>query len=122
MIKKILVVAMLAASIGSVAMPAASAVGLYVEIAPPPMRIEAVPAPRHGYIWAPGYWNWHGNGHVWVAGSYMRERHGYRYSEPRWEQRDGRWYQERGRWSRGDRDGDGVPNRYDRAPDNPRRN
>ena len=28
---------------------------------------------------------------------------------------------ERGGWKRGDRDGDGVPNRQDKAPDNPNR-
>ncbi|MNN75197.1 hypothetical protein D3C81_1914820 [compost metagenome] len=65
------------------------------------------------------------------------------YAPPAWNQRDGRWQMEQGRWSRGpngdrdrdgipnrydrdngnrhDRDGDGVPNRDDRRPDNPRR-
>ena len=33
----------------------------------------------------------------------------------------GGWYMERGHWDRGDRDHDGVPNRIDRRPDNPRR-
>jgi hypothetical protein len=28
---------------------------------------------------------------------------------------------EQGRWHRGDRDGDGVPNRMDRAPNDPTR-
>jgi hypothetical protein len=51
----------------------------------------------------------------------VRERRGYRYAEPRWVERGGRWYQERGRWARGDYDRDGVPNRYDSAPNNPRR-
>ncbi len=86
------------------------------------MRIEAVPAPRVGYVWAPGYWNWRGNHHVWAKGTWVRERPGYAYHSPKWVQRDGRWSQERASWSRGDRDGDGVPNRVDRQPDNPRRN
>ena len=42
---------------------------------------------------------------MWVAGTWVPERHGYRYENSRW-----------------DRDGDGVANRYDRYPDNPRRN
>ena len=35
--------------------------------------------------------------------------------------RDGRWNMNRGGWRRGDRDGDGVPNRLDNAPNNPNR-
>jgi hypothetical protein len=42
-----------------------------------------------------------------------------------WVERDGRWAYQAGRWERGnrnrDRDGDGVPNRMDRAPNNPNR-
>jgi hypothetical protein len=35
-----------------------------------------------------------------------------------WTQRDGRYFFEQGHWQRtGDRDADGVPNRYDRRPD-----
>jgi len=93
-----------------------------VQVAPPPLRVEAIPTPRRGYAWVPGYWNWRGQRHVWVAGSWMRERQGYRYDAPRWQERDGRWTQERGRWSRRDRDRDGVPNGQDGRPDDPRRN
>ena len=120
MIKKVLFVSMIAASVGGIAIPAAAAV--YVQIAPPAMRVEAVPAPRHGYVWAPGYWNWRGNHHVWAKGTWVRERPGYAYHSPTWVERDGRWSMERARWARGDRDGDGVPNGMDRQPDNPRRN
>jgi hypothetical protein len=52
----------------------------------------------------------------------MRERRGYHYNQPTWAERDGRWSMQRGNWSRGDRDGDGVPNGRDRAPNNPNRN
>jgi hypothetical protein len=56
---------------------------------------------------------------VWVAGRYLRERPGYLYHAPHWVQRNNGWYMERGRWGRrGDRDRDGVPNRYDRDRDN----
>ncbi|WP_408014840.1 thrombospondin type 3 repeat-containing protein [Rugamonas rivuli] len=109
----------------------------YVTVAPPPPRYEAVPGPRVGYIWAPGYWDWRGNRHEWIGGSWISARPGYVYAQPHWVQRDGRWLREEARWERGpygdrdhdgipnrydrDRDGDGVPNRYDRRPDNPRR-
>jgi hypothetical protein len=52
--------AMLALSAAAFAPAIATAqVGVSVVIgnAPPPPRFESVPAPRRGYIWAPGYWN-----------------------------------------------------------------
>ena len=122
MIRKILLAAVVAASLGGVTVPAAAA-DIYVRREPPPPREEVVPAPRRGYAWAPGYWDWRGKRHVWHAGSWVRERPGHRYRETRWVERDGRWYLSRGRWERmRDRDGDGVPDRFDRRPDNPRRN
>ena len=116
-----------------------------IRIAPPPPRREAIPRSRHGYIWAPGHWEWRGQRYAWTPGVWIAERPGYAYAPPAWNQRDGRWQMEQGRWSprgpngdrdrdgipnrhdrdngnRHDRDGDGVPNRDDRRPDNPRRN
>ncbi|MDQ0573758.1 hypothetical protein QFZ42_005592 [Variovorax paradoxus] len=90
-----------------------------VEIPPPPPRSERVPPPRRGYVWAPGHYEWRSGRHVWVRGMYVRARPGYAYRAPEWRERDGRWEYRRGEW---DRDGDGVPNRRDRRPDNPNRN
>jgi len=123
--KKTLIAALLASSIGAVALPAAAEI--YVNIAPPAPRYEVVPAPRAGYVWAPGYWDWRGHRHVWVRGHWERERHGYYWHPNRWIERDGHYVLEKGRWDRerfaenrgrGDRDHDGVPNRYDRDRDN----
>jgi YXWGXW repeat-containing protein len=122
--RKTLVVALGLASIGGVSLPmtANAAIDIYFNSAPPPLRHEAVPAARRGYVWSPGYWNAKNNRHVWQRGHWERQRTGYHFVQPTWTQRDNRWQLERGRWNRGDRDGDGVPNRLDRAPDNPRRN
>lgn len=87
--------------------------------APPPPRREAVPAARRGMAWVPGHWEWRGHRHVWMKGYWVKARPGYHYREPRWQDNGGRWEMQRGGW---DRDGDGVPNRNDRHPDNPRRN
>lgn len=86
----------------SVAPPASAQVGfsLTVGTPPPPPRYERVPAPRPGYIWAPGYWNWSGNRYVWVRGDWHRVRPGYVYVQPRWEHRGNRWVYERARWDR----------------------
>lgn len=121
MIKKILLGTMVAASLGIASAPAVEARDIYVQVAPPAPRVEVVPAPRKGYLWTPGYWDYRGNRHVWVNGSYVRERRGYHYAAPGWHERDGRWVLNRGSWNRGDRDHDGVPNRADSNPDNPRR-
>ncbi len=119
MIRKIVLAAMLAASFGSIAHPAVAAT--YVRVAPPPPREEAPPSPRHGHVWVAGHWEWRHGHHRWVNGHWLRERRGYHYNQPTWTERDGGWYMERGGWRRGDRDGDGVPNRQDRAPNNPNR-
>ena len=118
--KKLLIAAMVAGALGSVAV-SASAREIVIRVAPPELRVETVPAARRGYQWAPGYWNWSGRRHVWVKGNWMRDRPGYMYHQPAWEQREGNWHIQRGNWSRNDRDGDGVPNRYDSRPDNPNR-
>ena len=92
-----------------------------VRTAPPPPRHEVVPVARHGYEWAPGYWNWNGHRYVWVRGHWERVRPGYVWHRPEWRQGDRGWEMVHGGWHRGDRDGDGVPNRADRRPDNPNR-
>ena len=95
--------------------------GAYVNVqfnAPPPVRYEAVPAPRRGYVWAPGYWEPRGHRHVWRAGHWVQNRPGYMYRQPVWVQHGNRWDYRASRW---DRDGDGVPNRHDRNPNNPHR-
>lgn len=120
--KKLLIAALLAGSLGSITAPAVSAV-VVVREAPPAVRAERVPAPRRGYVWAPGYWDWKHGKHVWQRGHWVRERRGYVYREPTWEERNGRWQMQRGGWDRHrrDRDGDGVPNRMDARPNNPNR-
>ena len=86
--------------------------------APPPPRHEAAPRARRGMAWVPGHWEWRGNRHVWMQGHWVKARHGYHYREPRWVEHGGRWNMRPGGW---DRDGDGVPNRHDRRPNDPYR-
>jgi hypothetical protein len=62
--KKTLIAALFASSVTAFALPAAAEI--YVNIAPPAPRYEVVPAPRHGYVWAPGYWDWRGNRHLFL--------------------------------------------------------
>lgn len=162
----------LAATAAPLTSMAAARVDLFVGVAPPAPLVERVPPPRHGYVWAPGHWEWNGYRHVWAAGYWVAERPGYAYTAPAWVQSGGGWYLQPERWAPydgdryayqqryygggdryyygdGDRyrdrweherreherweherwererhrddDHDGVPNRYDRSPENPYR-
>jgi hypothetical protein len=120
---KPLVLGVCMATLGAMSVPmtASAAVAVYFDAAPPPARYEAVPPPRHGYVWVPGYWNVHHKKHVWQKGHWERARAGYRYVEPHWTEEGNRWQLHAGQWQRGDSDHDGVANAYDRAPNNPLR-
>ena len=122
-IKKLVLGSLVAAALGAMALPAAarSNVDFYVNIGPPPAYYEAVPVARPGWAWVPGYWEWRHHRHVWMPGHWVRARPGYAYYAPRWYESDGRWYLQRGGWRYRDADGDGVPNRWDRAPYDPYR-
>jgi hypothetical protein len=91
-----------------------------VRIAPPQPRHESVPTARHGYEWAPGFWNWNGRKYVWTKGHWERARTGYAFHAPQWEQVNGGWRLNRGGWvhRERDRDHDGIPNRADNHPNN----
>jgi YXWGXW repeat-containing protein len=126
MFRKILLASFIAGSFASVPLASfAQQRTIIIREAPPPPREEVVPGQRRGHQWAPGHWAWRNGQHVWVNGRWLRERRGQRWMADTWVERDGRWAYQAGRWERGgrnrDRDGDGVPNRLDARPDNPRR-
>ena len=119
--KKALVSVLLAAGmIGAavVLVPGLAQVSIELNFGPPPPRYEVVPAPRPGFVWAPGYWDRDGHRHAWRDGHWERARPGYVYHSPRWVEHDGRWQHQTSRW---DRDGDGIPNYRDPTPDGGRR-
>jgi len=128
-------------ALGAIVAPGLAAARTYVEVdvAPPAPRYEVIPEARVGYVWAPGYYRWEGGRHIWTPGRWMAERVGYRWIPDRWERGPNGWYHVAGSWDRngngipdkyerraeggswGDRDHDGVPNRYDSQPYNPYR-
>jgi hypothetical protein len=115
---RILTAALLAASTWA-AIPAADAATIIVRTAPPPVRVEAMPAPRAGYQWVGGHWDWRDNRYVWVNGRWVPERRGYVYMPPTWVEVNGQWERREARWARHDDDRDGIPNGADRHPENP---
>jgi WXXGXW repeat (2 copies) len=52
--------------------PAAQAQAIIVApMAPPPPRVEVMPAPRPGYVWDNGRWRWDHGRYVWVTGHWQ---------------------------------------------------
>jgi hypothetical protein len=118
--RKLILGSLVAAALTGISIPAAARtnVDFSLHVGPPVAPVEYVPAPRRGYVWIPGYWDWKGHRHHWVRGHWKRHRPGYYYEPARWVHRGGRYYYRAAGWRDADRDG--VPNRYDRAPLDPR--
>jgi hypothetical protein len=87
-------------TLGAAVMPAAAevSIGINLGVAPPAPRYEVVPAPRSGYAWAPGYWHWEDERHVWSQGRWIAARPGSDWVADRWDARDGRHYYQPGHW------------------------
>ncbi|WP_354687564.1 YXWGXW repeat-containing protein [Cupriavidus necator] len=102
--RAILVAAVLGSGLTfSAASMAQVSVNIAIGVPPPAPIYEVVPAPRPGYVWLPGYWDWDDGHrkHAWKKGRWERERPGYVYESPRWIQsRDG-WVLVPGRWDQG---------------------
>lgn len=86
--------------VGAVSSGSVLARGISIEIAPPIPRVEVIPTQRAGYTWAPGYWGWQSNKHVWVNGHSMRSRKGYDWAPDRWNSVGNRHEYEAGHWTR----------------------
>jgi hypothetical protein len=100
-IRNRILLAAVALSAAIVSLPSTAKTYVDITIAPPPPRVEVVPAPRVGYVWAPGYWRWNGHKHVWANGVWVRERHGWHWEPDAWVQApNGRWHLSRGHWVR----------------------
>ena len=83
--------------LGSTASYAAPAI--VAEFAPPAIVHESIPAPREGFVWAPGHYEFRGGNYVWTPGYWMRERPGFEWEEAHWVRRaDGTWRLVAGHW------------------------
>ena len=85
---------------GAFAAPAYSQVNISIGFAPPAPQYEVVPVMQPGYVWAPGYWGWSGERHVWIRGRPIAQRDGYRWQPDRWDERDSKYYRNAGHWER----------------------
>lgn len=80
--QKIIYVGFATVALASAAQPAFSATTLwpgvdfewYADVGKPLAGpLEPYPAPREGYIWAPGRYEWNGAGQVWEPGVWIRD-------------------------------------------------
>ena len=83
---------------GVFAAPAYAQISFNINLAPPPPHYEIVPNIAPGHVWAPGYWGWSGERHVWVRGRPILQREGYSWAPDRWDQRDRGYYRTAGHW------------------------
>ena len=77
-----------------------SAGGMYPTQAPPPMRVENFGAPRTGFLWVSGRWNWANGNWAWVDGHWERERANMQWITGRWELQGNYYVWVEGRWDR----------------------
>jgi hypothetical protein len=78
----------------------ALAAEVVVRVAPPAAIVEHRSAsPGRDYVWIPGYHNWDGHRHVWVAGRWELPPHAHaRWEAHRWERRGDGWVLIQGHW------------------------
>jgi WXXGXW repeat (2 copies) len=86
---------------GGLLVGVANAAEVFVRVAPPPpVRVGVVGvAPHPGYIWLPGYHEWHHNRYVWREGRWVRTPYARAvWVEPRWVPRNGGYAFVAGYW------------------------
>jgi hypothetical protein len=71
-----------------------------IDFGPPPQRYEPVPPPRHGHVWAPGFWQAVGHHHEWVPGHWIEARRDHAWVADRWVPVGHRWRYDPGHWER----------------------
>ena len=98
--KLLLATLWLAAAAGLAPAVGSAAVLVDIDVAPPPPRVEVVPAARPGYVWAPGYWAWRRHRHEWVGGRWIVERRGYHWVPDAWVVNGPHYHYVRGHWER----------------------
>jgi hypothetical protein len=81
------------------AVPASAQAVMVAPMAPPPPRVEVVPAPRDGYVWDQGRWRWEHGRYAWAPGHWQPVRVGYHWVPGHWAQRGPHWRWIEGHWA-----------------------
>ena len=95
-----ILVAALALSPSACLLPPADSMGVVIQTAPPPERVEyysAAPGPE--YVWVTGYWQWNSTEYFWVPGRWAAPPRGYHaYERGRWQRTGHGWKWHEGKW------------------------
>jgi hypothetical protein len=92
-----LALALSTAGVASVA-SADRGVELEIGVAPPPARVEVVPAPREGYVYDRGHYEWDGQQYQWREGRYIERREGHEWRPSVIEHHGDKWRFRAGHW------------------------
>jgi hypothetical protein len=71
---------------------------IYTEEAPPAPRMERMPQPHAGLVWAPGHWEWSGKAFYWIDGDWLVERRKRHWVAAQWQQAGSKWHFLPGHW------------------------
>jgi hypothetical protein len=83
--RKLLLATLWLAATASIApVVGSAAVNIDIDVAPPAPRVEEVPGPRPGWVWAPGYWQWEGHQH-WVPDAWVGNGPHYHFVRGHWD-------------------------------------
>jgi YXWGXW repeat-containing protein len=101
MIRRLLSSLVGAILLGALALPAVAApVRVYVNVPPPPIRVEVrgnPPGPDH--VWIGGYHRWSGTEYVWVPGRWAARPHVHaKWVAGHWSKHARGWYWVEGHW------------------------
>lgn len=97
--KSSLVRLLVAATVSLVASATFAQEVIVAPMAPPPPRVEVMPAPRAGYAWDHGHWRWDHGQYVWIPGHWQPVRVGYHWVPGHWDQRGPHWHWVEGHWA-----------------------
>ena len=92
--------AMAAGLFGTATLAIAAPVEIEIKTAPPPDRVEVVPAPRPGFIYEKGHYVYEGDKYVWHEGQFLKEREGEKYVPYVFEKRGDTYYYRSGYWEK----------------------
>lgn len=67
--------------------------------APPPPRVEVLPAARPGFVWDPGHWHWVHGDYIWRPGHWEVVRVGFHWVPGHWIERGPNWRWVPGHWA-----------------------
>ena len=86
-------------TVGIATVASARVVDVEIGVAPPPARVEVVPAAREGYIYEKGHYETSdGQTYVWVEGKYIPNREGHVWHPYVMERSGERWHFRAGHW------------------------